>query len=103
MRRTMGWLAFSVFPGAAVVGVTRAVFFEKIVSAVVHSAEAQGWSVVTTFRRMVENNVENDLDTSPVQRLDHVAELVHPDQINPGVSCTPGAAQRTRLGHSPSS
>ena len=32
---------------------------------------------MVTFRRVVEHDVENDLDSSPVQRLDHVAKFVH--------------------------
>ena len=31
---------------------------------------------MVAFRGVVEHNVENDLDTGPVQRLDHVAKFV---------------------------
>ncbi len=32
---------------------------------------------MVAFGRVIEHDVENDLDARPVQRLDHVAKLVH--------------------------
>ena len=40
-------------------------------------AEAQRRPAVVAFGGVVEHDVEDDLDARPVQRLDHVAELVH--------------------------
>jgi hypothetical protein len=31
---------------------------------------------MVAFRCVVEDNIENDLDTSPVQRLNHVSKFV---------------------------
>ena len=39
-------------------------------------AEAERRPVVVAFGGVVEHHVENHLDARPVQRLDHVAELV---------------------------
>ena len=64
-------------PGAAVVGVARAVVLEDVVRGVVQAAEAQRRPALVTFGGVVEHDVEDDLDARPVQRLDHVAELVH--------------------------
>ena len=41
------------------------------------SAETQGRPVVIALGGVVEDDIENDLETGPVQRLDHVAKLVH--------------------------
>ncbi len=41
------------------------------------TAEAQRRPVLVAFGRVVEHDVENDLDPRPVQRLDHVAKFVH--------------------------
>ena len=62
--------------GAAVIGIARAIFVENVISAVVQATQTQRGAVMVTFRRVVEHNVENHLDTCPVQRLNHVAELV---------------------------
>ena len=77
MRRTIGWLALSVLPRAAVVGVARAVWFEDVVGAIVQTAKAQRRPLMVAFGGVIEHDVENDLDARPVQRLDHVAKLVH--------------------------
>ena len=75
-RRTTGWLAFSVLPVPRVVGVARPVRLEDVVRRVVQAAEAERRPVVVAFRRVVEDDVEDDLDAGAVQRLDQVAELV---------------------------
>jgi len=62
---------------SAVIRVARAVRPENVVGAVVQPTEAQSRSAVAAFRSMVEDHVENDLDSRSMQRLDHVTELVH--------------------------
>ena len=62
---------------AAVIGVARAVLFENVVGAVVQTAEAERRPAVVAFGGVIEDHVENDLDARPVQRLHHVAKLVH--------------------------
>ena len=62
---------------AGVVGVPRAAVFEDVVGRVVDAAEAERRPVLIALGGVVEHHVENDLDAGPVQRLDHVAELVH--------------------------
>ena len=64
-------------PGAAEIGIPGAVRFEDVVGAVVHSAKTQGRPAMVAFRGVIEHHVENDLDAGAVQRLDHVAKLVH--------------------------
>src|SRR5678815_2503689 len=61
---------------AAVIGVTRAILFKNVIGTVVQAAKTQGWPVLIAFGCVVEDNVENDFDTRPVQRLDHIPELV---------------------------
>ena len=73
----MGWLALSVLPVPRVVGVARAVLLEDVVRLVVQTAEAQRRPAVVAFRRVVEHDIENDLDAGPVQRLDHIAKFIH--------------------------
>jgi hypothetical protein len=63
--------------GAAVVGVASAVLLEDVVCGVVQTAEAQGRPALIALGGVVEHDVEDDLGAGPVQRLDHVAELVH--------------------------
>ena len=66
----------------AVVGVARAILFENVVSDVVEAAKTQRRAVVIAFGSVIEHNVENHLDTRPVQRLDHVAKLVQwPERV----------------------
>ena len=62
---------------AAVIGVARAVLLQDVVGAVVQSAKAERRSAMVAFRGVVEDDIENDLDAGPMQRLDHVAKLVH--------------------------
>ena len=61
---------------AGVVGVARLAPLEHVVGAVVEPAEAERRAVLVAFGGVVEDDVENHLDARPVQRLDHVAELV---------------------------
>ena len=48
---------------------------QAIVGGVVDSAEGQGWSQVVALRRVVVDDVQDDLDVGRVQRLDHRLEL----------------------------
>src|SRR5580765_5203277 len=64
-------------PGAAIVGVSGTVGFEYIVSPIVQSAEAQRGTAVVALGGVIEHDVKNDLDPSPVQRFDHVAKFVN--------------------------
>ena len=55
------------------------------------------------FGRVIEDDVENDLDARAVQRLDHVAKLVDgPERILPRAVGLM-RVRRTRSAHSPSS
>ena len=76
MRRTIGMIGVERVAAAGVVGVARPVRFEDVVGAVVQAAEAQRRPALVAFGGVIEHDVENDLDARPVQRLDHVAELV---------------------------
>ena len=62
---------------AAVVGVPRAAVLEDVVREVVQPAEAERRPVEAALGRVVEDDVEDDLEARPVQRLHHVTELVH--------------------------
>src|SRR5262249_58020128 len=62
---------------AAVVRVARAILVEDIVGRVVQSAEAQRRAGVVAFRRVIEHDIENDLEAGSMERLDHVPELVN--------------------------
>src|SRR6516225_1856246 len=61
--------------GAAVIRIARAVRLQDVVGGVVQPSEAERWAVVIPFRSVVEDHIEDDLDSGPVQRLDHVAKL----------------------------
>ena len=63
--------------GAGVVGVARAVLLENVVSGVVQPAEAQRRAALVALGGVVEHDVEDHLDAGAMQRLHHVAELVH--------------------------
>ena len=63
-------------PGAAVVGVLRAIAIEDVVHLVREAAEAQGGSRGIPLGRVVVDDVEDHLDAGAVQRLDEVAELI---------------------------
>src|SRR5262249_12468888 len=52
------------------------VLVEDVVSTIIEPAETQRRSVVVPFGGVIEDNVENDLDTRPMQCLHHVAKLV---------------------------
>ncbi len=72
-----GMIGVERVPGAAVVRVARAILFKDVVRRVVQSAEAERRAAMVPFGRVVEHDVENDLQARSVQRLDHVAELVN--------------------------
>jgi hypothetical protein len=71
-----GLIGVQRISGAAVIGIARTILIENVISAVVQATETQSWAVMVTFGGVVEHNVENHLYTCPVQRLNHVAELV---------------------------
>ena len=71
-----GMIGVKRVAGAAVVRIARAVIFQDVVGAVVQSTEAERRAVVIAFGSMVEDHVQNDLDSRPVQRLHHVAKLI---------------------------
>ena len=72
-----GVIGVKRIPGAAVIRIPRAVRLKNVVAAVVQAAEAQRRSVVASFCSVVEDHIENDLDSRSMQRLYHVAKLVH--------------------------
>src|ERR1700751_2109987 len=39
-------------------------------------ALTEGWPVLSAFRGMIVNHIENDLDSSAMERLDHTPELI---------------------------
>src|SRR5262245_47031199 len=71
-----GLIGVERISGPAVIGIPRAILIENVVSAVVQATKTQRWPIMVAFRCMVEDHVENDLDTGPVQRLNHVAKFV---------------------------
>src|SRR5262249_39276798 len=62
---------------AAVISVARAVLFENIVGVVLQTAKTQRGPTVVSFSSVIEDNVENNLDARPVQRLDHVTKFIN--------------------------
>ena len=76
-----GMVAIEGVSGAGVIGVARAVRFKDVIKIVSQSTKAKGWPVLVTPRRCGwQHNVENDLDTRPMQRFHHVTELVKRSQ-----------------------
>src|SRR5215469_6139697 len=71
-----GMVGVKSVSGTAVVRIARAVIFEKVVAAVVDPAETKRGTGLAAFRRVIEHNVEDHLDSGAVQRLDHVTKLV---------------------------
>src|SRR5262245_38117789 len=69
--------------GAAIVRIPRAVMFEDVVGAVVQSTEAERRAVVITFRTVVKDDIKNDLASRPMQRLHHIAKLIHRGEPTP--------------------
>ena len=53
-----------------------ALLVEEVIKAVVEPAEVEGRPLVVPFGRVVEDDVEHDLDPGGVERLDHPAELL---------------------------
>src|ERR1700743_3014361 len=62
---------------AAIIGLPSTGLLQNIVGAVFQPAKTQSGSVVIIFRGVVENDVEDDFDTSSVQSLHHVAKFDH--------------------------
>jgi hypothetical protein len=63
-------------PGTGVVCVARAVLIENIISAVIDSAKPYSRAVLVPFGRVIEYDIEDHLNTGPVQRSHHVAKFV---------------------------
>src|SRR5215472_16102113 len=61
---------------SAVIGVARLVLLQDVVRAVIDSAKTAGRAAVAAFCGVIEYDVEDDLDSSAVERLNHVAKLV---------------------------
>ena len=91
-----GMIRIQRVPAAGVIGIAGAVLLEDVIGGVVESAEAKCRPVVVAFRSVVEDDVEDDLDAGPVQRLDHVPKFIDRAQTGPDASCRPGAGRRTR-------
>ena len=81
---------------AGVVAVMLAAVFEHVVDAVFQALEAQRRPLLVAFGRVVEDDVEDDLDVGGVQRADHFLELADlaPRRAPHGV-----AAVRREQGH----
>ena len=63
-------------PGAGIVGITRPVFLQDVIRCVFQPAIAQRRALMVCLRRVVEHDIEDDLDPGSMQRLDHIAKLV---------------------------
>src|SRR5699024_8406642 len=61
---------------AGVVGVLRSALFENVITRIVDPAEAERRAVLIAFGGVIENDVEDHLDSRAVESLDHVAKLV---------------------------
>jgi len=61
-----GMISIQRISCTAVVSVARAVLFENVIGAVIDSPEANGWTIVVAFGRVIEDDVENDLDSRAV-------------------------------------
>jgi hypothetical protein len=67
---------------AGVVGVTGFVFLQNVLGLVCKTAEAEGGPIFVAFGGVVVNDIEDDLDSGAVQRLDHVTKLVeHTERV----------------------
>jgi hypothetical protein len=87
--------------GAGVVGVACAILVEDVVDRIVQSAKAQRRATVLAFRRVIEPDIEDDLDTGSMEGLDRIPELVNgPEWISPGtvglMSTGPPSGERWR-------
>jgi len=56
---------------------------------------------VWSLRRVVEDDVENDLESPRDGRPSPCRGIRRPGQAGPAASCRPGAAQRKRLARNP--
>jgi hypothetical protein len=73
-----------------VVGVATAVVFQEVVGLVLEAPEAERRAAVVPLGGVVEDDVEDDLDPRAVERLHHVAELVHrAERIPPRLMSAP--------------
>jgi hypothetical protein len=61
---------------SAIVGIPGSAILQDIVYAVLQPLEAESGASVVALSGMIIDHIQDDLDTGPVQGLDHVAELV---------------------------
>jgi hypothetical protein len=61
----------------AVIRIARRILIENVVRAVIQAAETQRWPTVISLGRVVEDDVEDDLDPGAMECLHHIAELIH--------------------------
>jgi hypothetical protein len=71
--------------GAGEIAVTRTVGLEDVVGGVIEPAEALRRALLATFRRVIEDHIENDFDPGTMERFNHVPKLVDgPERILTG-------------------
>ena len=77
-RSTLGWLAASELPVPVYVDVAARIGgIEPVVGGVVDAAEREHRAAVVALGGVVVDDVEDDLDPGPVERLHHPLELAH--------------------------
>jgi hypothetical protein len=62
--------------GTAEIGVPTFIFFKNVVRLVFKSLEGERGAIFVAFRRVIVDDVEDDLDVSFVKGFHHVAKLV---------------------------
>ncbi len=72
-----GMIGLQCVSSTAVVGITRAVLFEKVVCAVVDSTKAHRWPVVCAFGCVIKYDIQDNFYVRTVECLDHVTKLIH--------------------------
>src|SRR5271165_2472695 len=71
-----GFICIQSVPGARVIRVPARTPIQDVVDPVGEALETEGWPVLSAFCGMIVNHIENDLDSSAVERLDHIPELI---------------------------
>jgi hypothetical protein len=90
-----GFIGVQRVAAPAVVGVGRPVLPQEVVCVVRQSPEAQRRTGIVALRGMVVHDVQEDLDSGPVQRLDHIPEIVErPQRIVAGTVAVMGGEKR---------
>ncbi len=72
-----GMVAVDGITGAGEIKVVAPVGLEHIIGDILQPAEKYGGPILPPLRRVTKDHVEDDLYPRPMQRLDHIAELVH--------------------------